>query len=93
MCFYNITIHELIQINNKIFKYINNMRLVFSCANLTNILLSKNAVYFGPNSSVFSLQWLGGLMTLNLLNWLVKAICESKQHLYRSVLALRVPGD
>jgi len=57
------------------------MRLVFSCANITNILPSKNSVYFGPSSYVFSLQWLGRLITLNLLNWLVKVICEGKQHL------------
>lgn len=69
------------------------MRLAFSCANLTNILPSKNVVYFEPSSSVFSLQWLGGLITLNLLNWLVKVICEGKQHLHRPVLALRVLGN
>jgi len=68
------------------------MRIVFSCTNITNILPSKNSVYFGPSSSVFSLQWLGRLITLNLLNWLVKVIREGKQNLYRPVQALRVPG-
>jgi hypothetical protein len=41
---------------------------------------------------LFSLPWSGGLIALNLLNWLVKVICEGKQYLYRPVQAVRVPG-
>jgi hypothetical protein len=49
-----------------------------SCAYVTNIWPSKSAVDYEPSSTVISLQRSGRLITLNLLNWLVKMTHKNK---------------